>query len=63
MQTIRRLKLSLLDRTPYAPDLAPSDYNIFPQLKKSLKLRKVALTEEVIKTVEDWYAKQDKISS
>lgn len=29
------LRVELLQHTPYSPDLAPSDYNIFPHLKKS----------------------------
>lgn len=30
------LGLELFEHTPYSPDLAPSDYHVFPQLKKSL---------------------------
>jgi len=26
-----------LDHSPYSPDLAPSDYHLFPELKKQLK--------------------------
>jgi histone-lysine N-methyltransferase SETMAR len=31
------LGFQCLDHPPYSPDLAPSDYNLFPELKKQLK--------------------------
>ena len=33
------LGFQCLDHTPYSPDLAPSDYHLFPGLKKQLKGR------------------------
>jgi len=33
------LVLKCLDHPPYSPDLAPSDYHLFPGLKKQLKVR------------------------
>lgn len=59
MQKIRDLGFELLEHPPYSPDLAPSDYHLFPQLKKSLKGRKFSSNEEVIKAVEVWFAEQE----
>jgi transposase len=35
MNTIRNLEFELLEQPPYSPDLAPSDYCLFPQLKRT----------------------------
>jgi len=37
-----------LDHQPYSPDLAPSDYHLFPGLKKQLKVRHFSSEAEVI---------------
>ena len=36
MAKINELKYDLLDHPPYSPDLAPSDFYVFPNLKKIL---------------------------
>ena len=36
-----------LDHTPFSPDLAPSDYHLFPGLKKQLKGRHFSSDGEV----------------
>jgi len=59
MQKIRDLGFELLEHPSYSPDLAPSDYHLFPQLKKSLKGRKFSSNEEGIKAVEVWFAQQE----
>jgi transposase len=43
-----------LDHPPYSPDLAPSDYHLFPELKKHLKNRHVSSKNEVIFAAEIW---------
>ena len=43
-----------LDRPPYSPDLAPSDYHLFPGLKKQLKVRHFSSDAEVIAATETW---------
>ena len=43
-----------LDYPPYAPDLAPSDYHLFPGLKKQLKGRYFSSDAEVIAAAEIW---------
>jgi hypothetical protein len=39
---------------PYSPDLAPSDYHLFPGLKKQLKGRHFSSEAEVIAAAEPW---------
>jgi len=40
---------------PYSPDLAPSDYHLFPGLKKQLKGRHFSSDAEVIAAAETWF--------
>jgi len=43
-----------LDHPPYSPDLAPSDYHLFPGVKKQLKGRHISSNVEVIAAAETW---------
>jgi len=43
-----------LDYPPYSSDLAPSDYHLFPGLKKQLKVRHFSSDAEVIAAAETW---------
>jgi len=43
-----------LDHPPYYPDLAPSDYHLFPGLKKQLKGRLFSSDADVIAATETW---------
>jgi len=43
-----------LDHPPYSPDLAPSDYHLFPGLKKQLKGCHFSSDAEVIAAAESW---------
>jgi len=48
------LGLQCLDYPPYSPDLAPSDYQLFPGLKKKqLKVRHFSCDAEVIAAAEN----------
>ena len=47
-----------LDHPPYSPDLAPSDYHLFPGLKKQLKGRHFSSDVEVIAAAETWLDRQ-----
>jgi len=42
------------DHPPYSPDLAPSDYHLFPGLQKQLKGRHFSSDAEVIAATETW---------
>jgi hypothetical protein len=46
--------LTPLDHPPDSPDLAPSDYHLFPGLKKQLKGRHFSPDAEVIAAAETW---------
>ena len=43
-----------LDHPPYSPDLAPSNYHLFPGLKKQFKGRHFSSDKEVIAAAETW---------
>jgi len=45
---------SSLDHPPYSPDLTPSDYHLFPGLKKQLQGRHLSSDAEVIAVAETW---------
>jgi len=48
------LGFQFLDHPPYSPDLAPSDYHLFPGLKKQLQGRHFLSDAEVIAAAETW---------
>jgi len=48
------LDFQCLDHPPYSPNLAPSDYHLFPVLKKQLKGGHFSSDAKVIAAVENW---------
>jgi len=48
------LGFQCLDHPPYSPDPVPSDYRLFPGLKKQLKDRHFSSDAEVIAAAETW---------
>jgi histone-lysine N-methyltransferase SETMAR len=50
----KKLGFQRLDHPPYSPDLAPSDYHLFPRLKKQLKGSNFSSDAEVIAAAETW---------
>jgi len=48
------LGFQCLDHPPYSPDLAPTDYHLFPGLNKQLKGRHFSSDPEVIAAAETW---------
>jgi len=48
------LGFQYLDHPPYSPDLAPSDYHLFPELKKQWNRRHFSSDEEVVAAAEIW---------
>ena len=58
LRKIRDFGFELVDHPPYSPDLAPSDYHLFPQLKKHLKGTKFHSDSEVIAATEAWLEAQ-----
>jgi len=53
----------LLPHAPYSPDLAPSDFCLFPRLKKHLCGRQYASDNDIIQSVEDFLEVQDELST
>ena len=50
------LGFQCLHHPPYSPDLSPSDYHLFPGLKKKqLKVRHFSSDAEVIAAAENWF--------
>jgi histone-lysine N-methyltransferase SETMAR len=45
-----------LDHPPYSPDLAPSDFFLFPEMKNPLRGRRFDCREDVIQEVEAWFS-------
>uniref|UniRef100_A0A8D0BMD3 Transposase n=1 Tax=Salvator merianae TaxID=96440 RepID=A0A8D0BMD3_SALMN len=58
MDVLRKLGFQCLDHPPYSPDLAPSDYFLFPNLKKSLKECQCLSDLEVIAAAEQHFRDQ-----
>jgi len=54
------LHYELLPHPPYSPDLAPCDFFLFPNLKKSLAGQKFESNEEVIAATEAYFADLEK---
>ena len=48
------LGFQCLDNQPYSPDLSPSDYHLFPGLKKQLEGRYFSSDTEIIAAAETW---------
>jgi len=48
------LGFQCLDHPPYSPDLAPSDYHLFPELKKTIERSSFFSVAEVIAAPETW---------
>lgn len=56
MAAIHEAGFNLLDHPPYSPDLAPSDYRLFPKLKEYLRGKKFSSDNEVEEAVNTWFA-------
>jgi histone-lysine N-methyltransferase SETMAR len=53
------LVFQCLNHPPYSPDLAPSDYHLFPGPKEQLKGRHFSSGTDVIPAAETWYDGQN----
>ena len=54
------LGFEIMSRPPYSPDLAPSDYFLFPKLKSFLKGKRFACDYDVMSAVNGYFEEQDK---
>ena len=60
MVKLNELGFQLLPHPPYSPDLAPSDYFLFAELKKMLAGKKFRSDEEVIAETDAYFEGQPK---
>ena len=60
MATIHECGFELVPHPPYSPDLAPSDFHLFPNLKKALAGRRFASDNDVMTAVEEFLWSQPK---
>ena len=63
MAKVYELHFSLLPHPPYSPDLAPSDYWLFVDLKKICLEKRFGSNEEVISETEVYFEAKDKLFS
>lgn len=57
---IRRCNFEELNHPPYSPDIAPSDFYLFANLKRHLRGKHFDSDEELIETVNDWFEAKDR---
>ena len=55
MAKFNEWKYELLDHPSYSPDLAPSDFYLFPNLKKFLAGKRFTYNEEAMEAVNDYF--------
>ncbi|EFN89072.1 Histone-lysine N-methyltransferase SETMAR, partial [Harpegnathos saltator] len=60
VKLVELVPYELLPHPPYSPDLAPCDFFLFPNLKKSLAGQKFESNEEVIAAMEAYFADLEK---
>jgi hypothetical protein len=56
MEKLRDLHSELLNQPPYSPDLAPTDFYLFPKLKLFLAGQRFSSNQEAIAAVEGYFA-------
>jgi hypothetical protein len=55
MEKLRDLHYEFLEHLPYFPDLAPSDFCLFPKLKLFLAGQRFSSNQEAIAVVEGYF--------
>ena len=59
MDAVERNGYDLIPQPAYSPDLTPSDYFLFLNLKKDIRARHFRSYEEVVAAVEEWVGDKD----
>ena len=59
MDAVERNRYELIPQTAYSPYLAPSDFFLFPNLKKDIRGCHFRSDEEVVMAVEEWVNGKD----
>ena len=57
---LHEFHLELLPHLPYSPDLAPSNYKLFADLRRMFQGKRVGSNEEVILETEVYFEAKDK---
>lgn len=52
---LHKMGFDILNHPPYSPDLAPSDYYLFPKIKKELRGKKFSTDEEVKDAISSYF--------
>jgi histone-lysine N-methyltransferase SETMAR len=60
MVAIRDAGFELMDHPAYSPDLAPSDFFLFPKLKEHLRGKKFSCDNDVMRVTNEWLMGQEK---
>ena len=60
MATIHQCGFEIVPHPPYSPDLAPSDYHLFPNLKKHIGGTRFADDDDVMRVVEGYFGSLSK---
>ena len=60
MAKLHELHFELLPQPPYSPDLSPSDYWLFADLKRMFQGKRLGSNEEVISETEAYFEAKDK---
>ena len=55
MGKLRDLRYDLLSHPPYSPDLASSDFHLFPNLKKFVSEKHLVSNEEIERAVDEYF--------
>jgi len=55
MAKLDQLRFELVAHPPYSPDLAPSDYYVFPNLKRWLQGKRFTSSEKIIAETEAYF--------
>ena len=59
MDAVERNGYELIPHPAYSPDLAPSDFFLFPNLKKDIRGLHFRSDEEVVTALEEWFNGKD----
>lgn len=57
-ELLAKFKWDVFDHPPYSPDLAPSDFHLFPNMKRWLASQRFANDEELQNAVNGWLHSQ-----
>ena len=55
------LNIRILPHPPYSPDLAPSDFFLFPSMKKHIKGKRFDTDDDVLEAAEDWLMSKNRV--